>query len=89
MVGEKRTVKVVEPEGCTGVVGLVVTAKFAASAPSIVTPRPVSGPVPEFRMVNTRLEFSPVVTEPNAEVETPSVKPVPAGCSTAISGMAR
>ncbi|MCX6879152.1 MAG: hypothetical protein NTW21_35900 [Verrucomicrobia bacterium] len=85
-VGAKRTVKVVLPAGATGAVGLAVTVKSAALVPSMVIPIPVRSAEPELRIVKTRLALKPVATEPKATVALPSIRLVPAGCSTAISG---
>ena len=79
---------VVVPLGpATGASGLDVTVKSAGLVPSLVIASPVRSAVPVFLMVKERLVLEPTFTEPNAFAPA-SAMLVPAGCSTAISGVA-
>ena len=91
--GAKRTVKVVVPLGLvTGEEGCTVTVNIAASAPLTATlgvPLSSRLAVPVFLIVKTFTAELPVTTVPKPMLAAPVTRVVPAGCSTAISGLGK
>ena len=86
--GLKATVKVVLPSAATDAAGLAVTVKSALLVPSLLNTIPLSNAVPVFLIVKLNDAAVPTVDDPKFTVLVPETNPVPAGCSTTMTGAA-